>query len=85
MVRRSHAVDISLHTIPLRFASREEVPDVLLAEVRLVLQCHDGDRTHNILHVAMPLELLPCKEPRLISRLGVMDSASAPDDGPVER
>lgn len=42
-------------------------------------------KTHNILHVAMPLELLPCKEACLVARLGVVDPASAPNNGPVER
>lgn len=50
----------------------------------------DGDdendgQTHNVLDVAMPLEFVACKQSRLISCLGVIDSASAPDDGPVER
>lgn len=42
-------------------------------------------RTHNVLHIAMPLELLPCKEARLTPRLGVVDSASASNNCPVER
>jgi len=84
MVRRSHALDVPLHTIPLRFASRKEVPDVLLEKVRLVLESHDDGRTHNILHVAMPLELLPRKETRLVSCLRIVNSASPPDDVPVK-
>lgn len=39
----------------------------------------------NVLHVAMPLEFLPRKEARLLSCLGVINPASAADNGAVER
>lgn len=39
---------------------------------------------YNVLHATMPLKFLPCKEARFVSCLGVVDPASAPDNGPVE-
>lgn len=43
-----------------------------------------ANRTHNVLHVAVSLELLSCEESRLISRLEVPDPAGGAEDGPVE-
>lgn len=92
----SHTVNEPLEALPLRLARGQQVPDVLLQswpvsedsapEEAVVRALGEADKglADQVLDVAVSVDFLPHKEPRLVTGLVVGYPANATQHGPVE-